>query len=163
MNSQSPNAASVLTELTRYMDTRRLRKTPERLAVAQKAVTMGPHFSADTLHAAMEADGYHVSRATVYNTILLLEEAGIVRRRSFNIRPACYEFASPPSAGLAGHFHLVCSSCGKVREVRDPDIESLLAHRRFGTFQPRYADVSIYGLCSRCARSRRRTATKRKQ
>lgn len=154
MTHQTTSTASVLNALTQYMDSRSLRKTPERFAIAELAVGLGPHFSADTLHEAMEAEGYHVSRTTVYNTIVLLEEAGIVRRRNFAVRPAQYEFA----AGPTGHFHLVCTKCGKVREVRDAEIEAILSRKRFGTFHPLYTDLNIFGLCARCARAKRKKA-----
>lgn len=148
MTHQATNSASVLAAMTQYMDSRSLRKTPERFAIAEHAVKMGPHFSADSLHESMESEGYHVSRATVYNTILLLEDAGIVRRRNFAVRPAQYEFV----AGTSGHFHLVCSQCGKVREFRDAEIESILSRKRFGSFHPHYTDLNIFGLCSQCSR-----------
>ena len=45
----------------------------------------------DTLHRMLDADGYHVSRATVYNTMEILVDAGLVRRHNFGSTPAQYE------------------------------------------------------------------------
>ena len=100
--------------LTQYLTQHKLRKTPERYTILEKVFDMSDHFSVETLNAALHADGYHVSCTTVYNTLELLAEASLVRRRTFGRQPAHYE----KIAGLSNHHHLVCTRCGKVREVK---------------------------------------------
>lgn len=102
----------------------------------------------------LDADGYHVSRATVYNTMEILVDAGLVRRHNFGSTPAQYEKV----AGITNHHHLVCTQCGKVREVKDAEIDRLLSSKRYTSFHPAYADLYIYGVCSRCARRPRPSA-----
>ncbi|ROT10897.1 transcriptional repressor [Muribaculaceae bacterium Isolate-104 (HZI)] len=140
--------------LTQYLTQHKLRKTPERYTILEKVFDMSDHFSVETLNAALHADGYHVSCTTVYNTLELLAEASLVRRRTFGRQPAHYE----KIAGLSNHHHLVCTRCGKVREVKDQTIDTMLSSLRFGTFRPAYADLYIYGVCSRCARKKRTAA-----
>ena len=66
-----------------FLKERGLRRTPERFAVVDKVLSMNDHFYVESLREAMEADGYRVSRATLYNTIQLLLESGLVRRHQF--------------------------------------------------------------------------------
>ncbi|MCM1349287.1 MAG: transcriptional repressor [Firmicutes bacterium] len=141
---------------TQYMIARRLRKTPERYAILDKVFDTVGHFSIDSLHAIVDTDGYTVSRATVYNTIELLIDAGLVRRHTFGNQAPQYEKIT----GMSRHYHLVCTSCGKVRELKDAEIDELLRTRRFGKFHPMYLDLNVYGQCATCYR-RLRTLTRR--
>ena len=68
------------TKLTEFLDSRKLRKTPERFAILEAVFSHNDHFGVDTLYAEMDARSYHVSRSTVYNTIELFCECGIVRK-----------------------------------------------------------------------------------
>ena len=141
---------------TRYLSQHKLRKTPERYAILEKVFDLNEHFTVESLHAALHSDGYHVSCTTVYNTLELLAEATLVRRRTFGRQPAQYE----KIAGLNNHHHLVCTRCGKVREIKDSAIDTTLSSLRFGTFRPAYTDLYIYGVCSRCAKKSRASADK---
>ncbi|MDE6048830.1 MAG: transcriptional repressor [Paramuribaculum sp.] len=141
---------------TRYLTQHKLRKTPERYAILEKVFDLNDHFTVESLYAALHSDGYHVSCTTVYNTLELLAEATLVRRRTFGRQPAQYE----KIAGLTNHHHLVCTRCGKVREIKDSAIDATLSSLRFGTFRPAYTDLYIYGVCSRCAKKSRASADK---
>lgn len=148
--------ASAEAAFTEYLTQHHLRRTPERYTILEKVMDTASHFSIEWLCTDLEADGYHVSRATVYNTIELLIKCGLVRRHSFNSQSPQYEKV----VGMARHYHLVCSSCGKVREIKDTDIDALLAIKRFGKFQPAYIDMNIYGLCGSCARKAKQANNK---
>ncbi len=153
MMSDERTKTAALTAFTQYMTKQRLRKTPERYAILDKVMEMNSHFIIDTLHQMLEADGYHVSLATVYNTMQLLVDAGLVRRHTFGNQTAQYEKITEASSN---HHHLVCSRCGKVKEVNDPEVDAVLSSRRYSSFQPAYADLYIYGVCSRCLRKSKR-------
>lgn len=152
MNDERTKTAAIGT-FTQYMIQHKLRKTPERYAILEKVMEMNSHFCIDTLYATLEADGYHVSRATVYNTMELLVDAGLVRRHTFGNQTAQYEKIVGPS----NHHHLVCSRCGKVREIKDSALDALVSNRRYTNFHPAYADLYIYGICSRCMHKKRKT------
>lgn len=79
------------TALTSFLKEKKMRRTPERYAILEKVFSTDAHFYADALHEALELDGYHVSLSTVYSTIQLLLEAGLVRRHQFGNQPAQYE------------------------------------------------------------------------
>lgn len=149
--SDDKTQAAALATFTQYMDNHKLRKTPERFAILEKVFDIAGHFSIDTLHSILEYSGYHVSRATVYNTIELLTKCGLVRRHAFASQSPQYERIT----GLTKHYHLVCSRCGKVREIKDTEIDMMLNARRFGKFHPTYIDLNIYGLCATCVRRSR--------
>jgi Fur family ferric uptake transcriptional regulator len=95
----------------------------------------------------MEEDSFHVSRATLYNTIQLLVEAQLVRRHVFEGLQVQYE-----KAGATPHSHLICTSCGKVKEVRDANFISYMNARKFTAFTTDFYSLYVYGTCSTCAR-----------
>lgn len=149
------NAA--VTALDRYLTHHRLRKTPERYTILRKVFETADHFSVEELHQSLNAEEYFVSCATVYNTIELLTKAGLVRRRNFGGQTSYYE----KIAGSANHFHLVCSRCGKVKELKNSSVDTIIASLDTGTFKPAYADLYIHGVCARCARKSRPVSKKR--
>ena len=151
--SDERTKTTAITAFTQYMTKHKLRKTPERYAILEKVMEMNSHFIIDSLHQLLEADGYHVSLATVYNTMQLLVDAGLVRRHTFGKQTAQYEKII---GSAINHHHLVCSRCGKVKEVSDPEVDAVLGSRRYSSFQPAYADLYIYGVCSRCLRKAKR-------
>ena len=98
----------VKTELTQYLAGKGFRKTPERYAILDKIYTMNEHFDAESLFDLMAQTEYRVSRATIYNTIELLTDAGLIRKHQFGSNPAQYE----KSYNSANHHHLICTQCG---------------------------------------------------
>ena len=131
-------------QLTNFLKDKHLRKTPERYAILEKAIDMSAHFGVDQLYNAMEAEGYHVSRATVYNTLELLCEAGILNRHNFSVNQSHYEVAR------GSHLHLICRRCGSIREISDPDLTARLLTDDYDGFQPEYSSSSVYGICAAC-------------
>ena len=63
--------------LTEYLRIKKLRKTPERYAILDKVCEMNRHFDIDMLYDIIEEDGFHVSRATLYNTMELFTDCKI--------------------------------------------------------------------------------------
>lgn len=135
--------------LTVFLQQRKLRRTPERFALLERVMSQTSHFSIEDFHSRLEAEGsFHVSKATVYNTMQIFLEAGIVRRHSFNGR-AQYE---PVEPGGRNHHHLVCTRCGKVREIDDKNLADVVSHKRYPGFEPSYFSLYVYGLCPHCRR-----------
>lgn len=129
---------------TAFLNSKQLRKTPERFEILNSVMEYKGHFDADSLYQKMEEKGYHVSRATVYNTIELLCSAGIVRKLLFDTHQARYELAEKT------HSHLVCTQCGEIREIDLDGIDSRLASMSFMNFSPAYVSTCIYGICESC-------------
>lgn len=137
-------------QFNRWLESKRLRKTQERFAMLKAVWAMEGHFGAEHLLSHLESIGYHVSRATVYNTLGLLEECGVIRR---------HHFGSPGGEALfekneGTHLHLICTRCGAVSEYSEAaEVSSLLLPDRYGGFIPSHLSAYIYGLCADCARS----------
>lgn len=138
--------------LTEYLRVRNLRKTPERFAILDKIATMNRHFDIEMLYEAIGADGFHVSRATLYNTMELFSDCGIVRRHQFGTQPAQYEVVS----GISNHLHLICRQCGRIKEVKDPELVKFINTRHYSAFQNSYFSLYIYGACNTCMRRDKR-------
>lgn len=128
-----------------FLAASRLRKTPERFEILRMAFSMKAHFGAEDLHRALEESGYHVSRATVYNTIEILMRCGLMHRHIFETHQACYEIAG------TNHLHLVCTSCGRVAEADIRQMDALMETVDFGGFRPDCFSTTIYGICHECA------------
>lgn len=131
--------------LTSYLRDHHLRKTPERYAILERASAMTAHFGVDQLYNTLESEGYHVSKATVYNTLELLVEAGILNRHLFATNITRYELER------GSHLHLICRRCGKIRELDAPELTAALLNGDYAGFIPEYSSSSIYGICEECA------------
>lgn len=129
--------------LRHHVEEKRLRKTPERFAILDRAMRMHGHFSGDDLYTRLEEEGFHVSRSTVYTTLALLCDCGLIRRHLLSARRAGYEVAEQ------NHCHLVCTRCGRIEEVATAD-RVLPAGIEAGTFQPSYYSMTVYGICAQC-------------
>lgn len=135
----------------KFMEEHKMRKTSERFVILDKIFSTSAHVDVDTLHKQLLADDYRVSRATVYNTVDLLVEAGLVRRVNLGDGVTRYERVS----GTVNHHHLICTRCGKVKEIKAVGTVWELLPKKPRSFEPAYYTLYIYGLCSRCARRER--------
>ncbi|MEM6619552.1 MAG: Fur family transcriptional regulator [Pseudomonadota bacterium] len=101
-------------------EARGLRMTDQRRTVAQVLEESDDHPDVDTLHARAVASDPRISIATVYRTVKLFEEAGILDRHEFGDGRARYEDAERDH-----HDHLIDLQTGEVIEFVDPEIEEL--------------------------------------
>lgn len=139
-----------------YLKQNGLRDTYERRTVADALNDCAEHFDLDQLSLIIETKGGHVSRATLYNTITLLLKAELIRRQQFAHGRVLYECVNRLPSG--NQLHLVCTDCGKITDVRSSAVIKEISGMKFGSFVPDYVSLTVYGLCSRCARRQRRQA-----
>jgi len=127
-----------------------LRLTSEREAILREVfATKGEHFEPEELHIALRQKEADVSRASVYRTIPLLIEAGIIEEVERVDKHAHYELIH----GREHHDHMLCLGCGDVIEFLSPEMEEL---------QDRLCDehgftgethtLEIKGYCRKCAK-----------
>ena len=140
---------------TDYLESNGHRKTPERFAILDTIYSINGHFDIDMLYGLMaNQENFRVSRATLYNTIILLMDAKLVIKHLFG-NSSQYE----KSFNIETHHHLICTQCGKVKEVQNEELKDAIANTRLNRFQMSHYSLYIYGICSRCLWAKRRKKT----
>ncbi len=134
-------------QFVKFLRTKGQRVTPERLAVLERVLAWEGHFEADSLYLHLKTEGSKVSRATVYNTLGLLHECGIVSRYRFSQGYSQYE----RTAGRPHHDHMICTGCGHIIEFENKRVMKMQDELCRGEkFKPAYHSFQIFGLCSSC-------------
>ncbi len=135
-------------EFRKFLKRRNMKVTQSRLKLIDLIADYGKHFEVEELVSwiATQADR-SVSRSTIYRTIKLLQEFGVIKEVIKHGNRTIYEFV----AGKVHHDHLVCIECGKIIEFVNEDIEKL-QDEVCGeyNFQPMHHRLEIFGVCSEC-------------
>ena len=106
------------------------------------------HMTAEDVFRVLLEDRSDVGLATVYRVLTQFEQAGILSRSHFESGKAVYELNEGQH-----HDHLVCTSCGRVEEFYDAEIEKRqqIVSKGKGWIVQDHA-MSLYGLCGNCAK-----------
>ena len=131
----------------RYLKTKNLNLTRERKLILDKVFSIDGHSEADEIFLRLKKDKKDVSRATVYRTLGLLVDSGLVRKVYLGEDHIHYEH----TFGHTHHDHLVCLKCGKVIEFSDKKIEKLQSSVcQENGFKELSHTVQIFGYCKGC-------------
>jgi len=107
--------------LTNYLEEHKYRKTPERYAILKEIYRIDEHFDIDYLYNLFKEKHFSVSKATLYNTLELLLDAGLVRKHQFGKVQAFYE----KSYFNKNHDHIIMLDDFEIIEFCDPRIEGI--------------------------------------
>lgn len=130
-----------------YLANENLKMTPQRRVILDTMLKQKDHLSSEELYSRVKKRDKTIGQATVYRTLKLLNEAGIIEPLDFADGVTRYE----PCYGKVHHDHLICERCGKNIEILDETIEhrqeeiakeqgfKLLRHKMY-----------LYGICSDC-------------
>lgn len=133
-------------KLSDYVRVNSLRYTQERETLLDAIYLTEAPFSADAMSKQMsEKRRMRVSRATVYNNLLLFERAGLVRKVFLN-EQVMYERTDRN----LGVIRMQCSNCGKVTEMNDDRVRHQIGEMRTRRFTMTGWSLTVYGLCSSC-------------
>ena len=122
------------------------RLTPQREFVLRAVEHLG-HATPDEIRVEVRKESSAVNVSTVYRTLELLEELGLVRHAHLSDRAPTYHSTATPE-----HVHLVCRSCGSVSEA-EADAVSLFtgALRERQGFRTDVGHLTVFGTCRNCA------------
>jgi Fur family ferric uptake transcriptional regulator len=147
-----PPVDTLRTRLKDHVQRHGLKSSTRRDLILETLANIGRHVTAEELLRAVRIRDARVGAATVYRTLRLLQDSGIVTERHFEGGATQFELV-----GDHHHDHLICTSCKTIVEFEDDDIERE---------QQRVADAygfelhthkhELYGLCPRCRRKSRR-------
>ncbi len=123
--------------------------TPQRKIIVETFLEHGErHLSAEEIYSLVKAKHPEIGMATVYRTLDLLAELGILQKMNFGDGRSRYEFSNQDEHH---HQHLICLSCGDVLEFADDLLESLeKAIGEATKFKITDHQLKFYGYCKKC-------------
>ncbi len=147
-NEEYITAAEAWELFVDFLRRRQCRVTEARHIIVDHIFQRDDHFRADEVARALGRGAHRVSRGTVYHTLSLLAEAGLVRELRDRDTHVHYESVRD----LNPHHHMVCSQCGRFVEFTESRLEHLVetACAR-EEFLHRSHQLIIHGVCRQCA------------
>ncbi len=148
-NEKKQLRSRFLEQFEQYLSSRGLRITSERLAIFDQVFTYDGHFQAEDLLVHIRAQGYSVSRATIYRTLPLLVNSGLLTEIIDAQKNSYYEHVN--ALQEPNHSHLICLRCNKIIEFEIPEVDKLQkviceAHN----FKPMKNRNDVLGYCQDC-------------
>jgi Fur family ferric uptake transcriptional regulator len=134
-------------ELQTTLKAHGLRMTPQRQLILDAIASMRGHISADVVHQQVAERFPNVNISTVYRTLELLQNLGLVTHTHFDDGITQYHLAEQ-----GAHQHLVCRQCASEVELNLSILQPLAEQLRrdFG-FEPDLAHFAIVGVCRNCS------------
>lgn len=130
-----------------YLSDQNLKMTPQRRLILDTFLKQEGHLSSEELYSKVKKRDQSIGQATVYRTLKLLNEAGIVEPLDFADGVARYEL----SYGIDHHDHLICDVCGKNIEILDEVIEKRQEElAKTHNFKLLRHKMYLYGICPDC-------------
>ncbi|NLK50417.1 MAG: transcriptional repressor [Candidatus Cloacimonetes bacterium] len=133
---------------TEYLEAKGQRLTQPRRLILEAVFSLHDHFDVEQLYDRLRIHNEEVSRATIYRTLPLLVESGLIQH---SLRQADRDFYEH-ILGHPQHLHWICRKCGTVVET---SLEMVLPHINKVASQQRFQiedyQLNLRGLCWKCA------------
>ncbi|MFQ3670658.1 MAG: transcriptional repressor [Verrucomicrobiia bacterium] len=128
-----------------YMESNGLRLTAQRRAIITAAFTTTEHYTAEELLDRARQINRSVSRATVYRTLPVLVQTGLLRELDLG---RDYKYYDPNYANHPNHNHIICLDCSKIIEFEDYclDVRESVVAKGLG-FSPNVVRLRIEARC----------------
>jgi Fe2+ or Zn2+ uptake regulation protein len=134
--------------LVKKLRDRGLRVTSQRIVIHRALCAHAQHLTAEQVLESVSEALPGTSLPTVYATLELLEQLGLVRRFGTGNGAVLFDSRVEP------HAHTVCRRCGAIADLESASLQpGALARARQTGFAPDHAQLVIWGLCERCARA----------
>jgi len=119
--------------------------TPQRLAICELALSSRNHPTADQIHQALLKKYPTVSLATVYQTLHLLTDVGLLQELGFSDRSSRYD------PNVTPHINIICPKCGEICDYEAKAVKELWSHI-IGElkFKPIGQRLDLYRICEKC-------------
>ena len=124
-----------------------LKLTPQRINILNEVIENHDHRECEEIYLDLKSKQKKVSRATVYRTMEILVQNGFARKLELGDGRARYE----NKVDIPHHDHLICTSCGKIIEFMDEQIEQLqdkIAEQNKFTLSRHIHQ--LFGICNQC-------------
>lgn len=124
-----------------------LKFTSQRESVLEEILNVRGHFEIEDMVKRIKEKNIPVSRATVYRTLNILKEMGLVNEVIKYRNKTIYEISLKQH-----HDHLICTKCGSIIEFSEEEIEKLQDKicKEYG-FKPETHRLEIFGICKNCS------------
>ncbi|MGB2986030.1 MAG: transcriptional repressor [Phycisphaerae bacterium] len=132
----------------KYLKDHGIKHTSARHKILNAVLEIHEHFEAEQVLYLLRERGEKVGKATLYRTLPLLVDCGILKQVRFDVKQAHYEHAF----GEAPHDHMVCRRCGRIVEFASDEVVELrtrIAQRHY--FHAVSHRFQISGLCWECS------------
>lgn len=124
------------------------RMTPQRMMVVEAIESTDGHISAEDIYTQVKAKYPHVNISTVYRTLELLKNEGLVTETNLGEGRVRYH-----PAGKGHHHHLVCQKCGTVIDMNGSELAPLGdTLRKKYNFKADLRHLAIFGHCDNCSK-----------
>jgi Fur family transcriptional regulator, ferric uptake regulator len=121
------------------------RMTDQRRAIVVEIMGSSGHIAAAELVERVQAQAPGVNASTIYRTLELLEEVGVLAHAHGERGPEYHH------AHAHDHVHLICSNCGMRRSVAVDELDRAAKEFASATgFQPDFTHFAVFGLCEDC-------------
>jgi len=122
--------------------------TSQRLAVCEAVLSSKEHPTADQVYRQVKKSHQTLSLATVYQTLHLLTEIGLLQELDFHDRVSRYDPDTSP------HINVICEGCGKIEDYEAKNVKKLWSQiiKSLG-FKPTSQRIDVYRKCKQCQKS----------